>query len=106
VVDAPHQLRSGAGDRTGSDLLERPEEITVAAARVADEVVGARMDLLLERGLRIDQAATAKDPMDLADDLTGVEDVLDDGLDQDGVDALVGEGMWRASAMNCASGLL
>ena len=30
--------------------------------------------------------------MDLADDLTGVENVLDDGLDQDGVDALLGEG--------------
>jgi hypothetical protein len=39
----------------------------------------------------VDEATTAKDPMDFADDLAGFEDVLEHRLDEDGIDALVGE---------------
>jgi hypothetical protein len=38
------------------------------------------------------RAAVAEDPLDLADDLTGIEHVLEDGLDQHRIDALARDG--------------
>ena len=87
VVEAPKQLRARAGSRAGVDLGEPPEEIAMAAGREAREVVRARMDLLHERRLGVDEATVGENPMNLPDHLCRVEHVLEDRLYDDRVDA-------------------
>src|SRR5262249_49132913 len=88
----PQELRPGAGDWTRGDLVEGPEKVAVTAARVADEVVCARMHLLEKRRFRIDETVAAERPLDLADDLIGMEYMLENRLNQHSVDALAGKG--------------
>lgn len=92
VVDAPEQLGPRSGDRSGIDLVEPPEQVPVAAGGETGEVVRAGMHVLEEGRLGIDEAAVAQHAVNLGHDLTGIEDVLEDRLDDDGVDAPVGEG--------------
>ncbi|NYH90875.1 hypothetical protein F4554_003513 [Actinopolymorpha rutila] len=91
VVDAPEQLGPRPGDRSGIDLLEPSEQIPVAAGGEAGEVVGAGMNVLEEGRLGVDEAVVAQHAVDLGHHLTGIEDVLEDGLSDDGIDAPVGE---------------
>ena len=91
VIDAPEQLRTRPGDRSGIDLVEPPEQVAMAARREADEVVRPGVYLLQERGFGVDEPAVPEHSVDLRDHASGVEHVLQDSLDQNGVGASVGQ---------------
>src|SRR5438132_11824739 len=91
VVDAPKQLRPGPSDRTRRDLLEAAEEVAVTAARVASEVIRTGMHLLQERGLRVHDSPFAQHSVNLTDHLMRIEHVLENGLYDHSIDALVCE---------------
>jgi len=65
------------------------------ASGEAGEVLGASVDLLHERRLGVDQAVVGKYAMNFRNDLHWGEDVLEDCLHDDSVDAagLQGDGM-------------
>ena len=81
-----------APDGAGAQVFEAAKQPAVAAFGEAGEVVGAFMDLLHEGGFGVDEACRAQDAVDLGGNPGGVEDVLEDGLNPDGVDGLVGQG--------------
>jgi glycosyltransferase involved in cell wall biosynthesis len=87
MVDAPQQPGARAGHRTRVDLGKVPEEVAVPASGEAGEVVPAGVHLLEEGGLGVHQPVRSQHPVDLGDDLRRVEDVLEDRLHHDGVDA-------------------
>lgn len=89
VVDAPQQLGARPGDDAGVELLEAPEEVAVPTEGEAGEVVGARVDVLQERGLGVDETTRAEHAVDLRDDVLGGQDVLEHGLHDHGVDGPV-----------------
>jgi glycosyltransferase involved in cell wall biosynthesis len=91
VVDAPQQLGSGSGNDTGVDLVEVAEQVSVPAQGEPGEVVGPGVHVLQERRLGVDQPVRAQDPVDLGHDDLGGDDVLEDGLRDDGVDRPVRE---------------
>jgi glycosyltransferase involved in cell wall biosynthesis len=87
VVEAPKQLCARPGRRAGVDLGEPSEEIATSASREALEVGPARVDLLHEGRLGIDEATVGENPMNLPDHLCRGEHVLEDRLYDDRVDA-------------------
>src|SRR5437588_8450779 len=92
MVDAPEQLRAGPRDRTRGDLVKAAEEIAVATARVAIEVVRTRMHLLKKGCLRVGEAVFPKHSVNLLDHVAWLEHVLEYGLDDDSIHARVGQG--------------
>src|SRR5262245_63510391 len=60
----------------------------MTAAGVANEVVRTGVDLLQERSLRVHETPHREHTFNLRDYLDRVEHVLENSLDQDGVDAL------------------
>ena len=63
----------------------------MTAAGEPDEIVGTGVNLLEKRRLGVDEATGSKYAVDFTHDHARVEDVLEDRLDDDGVDALAGE---------------
>ena len=55
------------------------------------EVVPAHVNLLHERRLGVYESPELQDPMELGDATHRVEDVLEDGLDDHGIERAVGE---------------
>jgi glycosyltransferase involved in cell wall biosynthesis len=92
VVEAPEQLGARAGSWPGVDLGEPPEQVAMPAGSEAREVVRARVDLLHERRLGVDQPGLSENPMDLLDYRHRREYVLEDRLHDDSVDTPRGEG--------------
>jgi glycosyltransferase involved in cell wall biosynthesis len=89
VLGGPQQDGPGAGHGAGVELAEPPEQVAVAARGEPGEVVRAGMDLLQERSLGVDQPVRAQHPVDLGDDPDRVQDVLQDRLHDDRLDAPV-----------------
>ena len=86
MVQAPEQLGTQAGCRSGVDFGEPSEQMAMPAGGEAGEVVSARMDLLHERRLGVDQPSPGENSMDLANHLGRVENMLEDSLHDDRVD--------------------
>jgi glycosyltransferase involved in cell wall biosynthesis len=87
VVHAPEQYGAKAGGGSEVDLVEPAEQVAVPASGEAGEVVGAGVDLLHERRLGVNQAIVGQNSMNLTNDFHRVENVLEDRLDDDSVDA-------------------
>jgi glycosyltransferase involved in cell wall biosynthesis len=91
VLGGPQQDGPGPGHRTGIELAEPAEQVAVAAGGEPGEVVPARVDLLQERGLGVDEPVRPQHPVDLGDHPGRIEDVFQHGLYDDRVEAAVGQ---------------
>src|SRR3712207_5461474 len=81
-------MRPRSGDGPRGDLVEAPEQVAMTARGEAGEVVRPGVNRVEKRRLRVDEPVRAQYAVDLVHDGPRGEDVLEDGLHDDGVDRL------------------
>ena len=89
IARGPVERQSGTSEWSAANRLESPPEPPVSKLGKAGEIVRAFVHLLHERRLGIDDAIRLQYALDLRDDTQRLDDVLEDGLHADAIDAPV-----------------